>query len=151
MASMLLPRVIDGGRANLDTLGITYVALAIIYTLFVSGELFLLYRQRSAFCVRIRNIRVVFAAVSLLHIYLILVLLVYPWNGIFPCSAEFWIMALFLPSGMAFFQGKAPAQTSHFTYTNTLQHATPESSWFMIANVGSEGIFLKEPAKRNSH
>lgn len=104
MAPHLIPRIIDGGRPNLDTLGITYVVLAIIYTIIVSLELCVLYRRRSAFSVRIRNVRVTFAAVSLLHIYLILVLLVYPWNGLFPCSAEFWIMALFLPSGMALFQ-----------------------------------------------
>lgn len=106
MAPHLLPRVIDGGRPNLDALGITYVALAIIYTIIVSLELCLLFRRRSRFSVRIRNLRVTFGAVSLLHIYLILVLLVYPWNGLFPCSAEFWIMALFLPSGMALFQGE---------------------------------------------
>lgn len=105
MAPILIPRLLDGGRPNLDAIGIVYVALAIVYTMIVSGELYLLYRHRSAFCVRIRNIRVVFAAVSMLHIYLILVLLVYPWNGLFPCSAEFWIMSVFLPSGMAFFQG----------------------------------------------
>lgn len=66
--------------------------------------MYLLYQRRSAFCVRIRNIKAVFAAVSMLHVYLVLVLLVYPWNGLFPCSAEFWIMSIFLPAGMAFFQ-----------------------------------------------
>jgi hypothetical protein len=105
MAPLLVPRVLDGGRPNLDAIGVTYVALTIIYTLVVSLELYLLYCQKSAFCVRIRNLRVVFASVSTLHIYLILVLLVYPWNGLFPCSAEFWIMSVFLPCGMALFQG----------------------------------------------
>jgi hypothetical protein len=112
MAPILIPRIIDGGRPNLDALGIAYVAITIIYTLIVSGELYLLYRHRDAFCVRIRNIRAVFAAVSMLHIYLVLVLLVYPWNGLFPCSAEFWIMSIFLPCGMAFFQG------NHFVSTH---------------------------------
>ncbi|KAF2874233.1 hypothetical protein BDV95DRAFT_327465 [Massariosphaeria phaeospora] len=104
MAPILTHRAIDGGNANLDALGVAYVVVAIVYTLILSAELYLLYRHRLAFCVRIRSIKVVFAAVSMLHIYLILVLLVYPQNGLFPCSAEFWVMSVFLPSGMAFFQ-----------------------------------------------
>ncbi|KAF2008918.1 hypothetical protein BU24DRAFT_497519 [Aaosphaeria arxii CBS 175.79] len=104
MAPVLRSRAFDGGRPNLDAVSIIYVALAIVYTIIVSAELFYLYRQRSAFCVRIRNIKVVFAAVSSLHIYLILVLLVYPLNGSWPCAAEFWVMSIFLPAGMALFQ-----------------------------------------------
>ncbi|PSN74900.1 hypothetical protein BS50DRAFT_540537 [Corynespora cassiicola Philippines] len=104
MAPVLIPRVLDGGRPNLDPLGIGYIIAAVIYTLFLSAELYLLYLHRYDFGVRLRNIKVIFAAVSMLHIYLTIVLLVYPWNGLFPCSAEFWIMSVFLPSGMAFFQ-----------------------------------------------
>jgi hypothetical protein len=106
MAPVLVARILDGQlHPNFDALGILYVIFTILYTLALSGELYMLYRQRSAFSVRIRNLKVVFAAVSMLHIYLVLVLLVYPQNGNFPCAAEFWIMSVFLPSGMAFFQG----------------------------------------------
>ncbi|KAF2274769.1 uncharacterized protein EI97DRAFT_99695 [Westerdykella ornata] len=104
MAPKLLKRVLDGGSPNLDGIGITYIVLAIVYTFIVSGELFLFYHHRSAFVIKIRNIRVVVATVSMLHVYLILVLLVYPWNGLFPCAAEYWIMSVFLPCGMALFQ-----------------------------------------------
>ncbi|KAH7128448.1 hypothetical protein B0J11DRAFT_271401 [Dendryphion nanum] len=104
MAPILSPRIIDGGRPNTDSAGVTYVALSIVYTLIVSAELYLLYLHRETFCIRIRSIRVVFAAVSMLHVYLVIVLLVYPLNGQWPCSAEFWVMSVFLPSGMAFFQ-----------------------------------------------
>jgi hypothetical protein len=135
MAPTLLPRVLDGGPPNLDAIGITYVVLAILYTIVVSGELYLLHRHRSALCVRIRNIRVIFTAVSMLHIYLILVLLVYPWNGVFPCSAEFWIMSVFLPSGMAFFQGNSVWANFH-PHANDWQPAMPESSKLTKANVG---------------
>lgn len=106
MAPVVRPRQLDGKtRPNLDSLGVGYLLIAIIYTIILATELFFLHRRREAFCVQIRNVKVVFAAVLMLHIYLILVLLVYPWNGLFPCSAEFWIMSVFLPSGMAFFQG----------------------------------------------
>lgn len=105
MAPVLNSRKLDGGKPNTDALGIAWVIVAIVYTLVLAGELYLLSRYRSSFCVQIRSLKVVFSAVSMLHIYLVLVLLVYPWNGLFPCSAEFWIMSVFLPSGMAFFQG----------------------------------------------
>jgi hypothetical protein len=110
MAPILRPRELDGTtKANMDSLGIGYVVLAIAYTLLLGSELYFLHRHRDAFCVQIRNIKVVFAAVLMLHIYLVLVLLVYPWNGMFPCSAEFWIMSVFLPAGMASFQGQSLA------------------------------------------
>jgi hypothetical protein len=105
MAPVLSNRNLNGGAPNTDALGIVYVIAAILYTIVLAGELFLLNRHRSAFCVRIRNLKVIFSAISILHVYLVLVLLVYPWNGLFPCSAEFWIMSVFLPSGMALFQG----------------------------------------------
>ncbi|KAH9872408.1 hypothetical protein IAQ61_005243 [Plenodomus lingam] len=105
MAPGLSPRKLDGSsKPNTDALGITYVVIAIIYTIILALELILLYRHRSAFCVRIRNVKIVCAAVSTLHVYLVLVLLVYAWNGLFPCQVEFWIMSLFLPFGMALFQ-----------------------------------------------
>lgn len=105
MAPILLPRILDGGRPNIDALGITYVVASILYTLVLAGELYVLYCRRSAFCIRIRSLEVIFTSVTMLHVYLVLVLLVYPLNGRFPCSAEFWIMSVFLPSGMAIFQG----------------------------------------------
>lgn len=116
MAPVLRPRMLDGGESNTDALGITYVVIALIYTLTLGFELTLLYRRRDAFCVQIRNIKIVFAAVSMLHIYLSLVLLAYPWNGLYPCSAEFWVMSIFLPLGMAFFQGKTQAISRLYLY-----------------------------------
>jgi hypothetical protein len=108
MAPVLSPRELDGGAPNTDALGMMWVVMAILYTIVVGGELYMLYRYRSTFCVRIRGFKVVVSAVSMLHVYLVLVLLVYPWNGLFPCSAEFWVMSIFLPSGMALFQGTYP-------------------------------------------
>jgi hypothetical protein len=106
MAPILHTRKLNGELTpNTDALGIIYVIVAIVYTIVLAGELYILQRCRSAFCIRIRNLKVVFSAITMLHVYLVLVLLVYPWNGRFPCQAEFWIMSIFLPSGMALFQG----------------------------------------------
>jgi hypothetical protein len=105
MAPRLRPRVLDGGRPNVDSVGIIYMVMTVLYTSVIAIELSLLYRRRFEFCIRIRNIRAVFTTVSMLHVYLAIVLLVYPWNGLFPCSAEYWVMSIFLPLGMALFQG----------------------------------------------
>jgi hypothetical protein len=104
MAPLLTPRKLDGTASNTDPLGIAYVVIVIIYTIVLASELVLLYKRRSAFCVQIRNIKIIFAAVVTLHVYLTLVFLAYPWNGLYPCSAKFWVMSIFLPLGMAFFQ-----------------------------------------------
>jgi hypothetical protein len=125
MAPVLSIRELNGGVPNTDALSIIYIVAAILYTFVLAGELYLLYRHRTTFCVRIRNLKVVFSAISILHVYLVLVLLVYPWNGLFPCSAEFWIMSIFLPSGMALFQGKQTLFILSIP-TKTSQHATLE-------------------------
>lgn len=106
MPPVLVPRLLDGGRPNVNAIGIIYVVAAIVYTLILASELFLLYRRRSSLSVRIRGLPIIFCSVSSLHVYLILVLLVYPLNGQWPCSAEFWVMSIFLPTGMAVFQCK---------------------------------------------
>jgi hypothetical protein len=118
MAPVLNTRKLDGGASNHDALGIFYVVVAILYTIVLAAELYLLHRYRSVFCVRIRNLKVVFPAICMLHIYLVLVLLVYPWNGLFPCAAEFWIMSVFLPMGMALFQGRRTTATFCFSLTS---------------------------------
>lgn len=115
MSPVRVNRSLDGGAPNFDAAGIIYVVAAILYTIVLSAELFLLYRQRSAFCVHIRGLGVVFTSVAMLHVYLVLVLLVYPLNGRWPCSAEYWVMSIFLPLGMAIFQGTSPRNcTQHF-------------------------------------
>ena len=116
MAPVLTPRRLDGTDSNTDSLGIAYVVIAIIYTIILAFELVLLYKRRASFCIQIRNIKVIFAAVATLHVYLTLVFLAYPWNGLYPCSAEFWVMSVFLPAGMAFFQGKSYAPRTHARY-----------------------------------
>ncbi|KAF2492512.1 hypothetical protein BU16DRAFT_564963 [Lophium mytilinum] len=109
MASLILrqtvaTRELNGGRANLDALGIFYVLVAIVYSLFVAVEIYLLHRHRSNHSIRIRGFNVLIGSVSMLHVYLVLVLLAYPENGNWPCVAEYWIMSVFLPLGMALFQ-----------------------------------------------
>lgn len=91
-------------RYNLDGLGITYLAFAGFWTLLlIPGCVFLL-KNRQLPNLRIRNIPLSVGAVATLHVYFILTLTAYVFNGYFPCTTEFWIMSIYLPLGIALFQ-----------------------------------------------
>ena len=97
-------------RANIDQLGIAYISLAVAWSIIVLAGMITLWFFRKNHAVRIRSFSVICGIVLPLHLYLLLILLVYPLNGLFSCSWEFWIMSILLPLGMALFQGtpKAP-------------------------------------------
>ena len=92
-------------RANLDQLGIAYISLAVAWSIIVFTGMITLWFLRKNHAVRIRSFSVICGTVLPLHLYLLLILLVYPLNGLFSCSWEFWIMSILLPLGMALFQG----------------------------------------------
>ena len=96
---------IDYTRPNLDMLGLFYIAFAAAYSVVVLTVLVALFHVRNTHAVRIRGFAVTCSTVLFLHLYLILILLVYPLNGYFTCGCEFWIMSILLPLGMALFQG----------------------------------------------
>lgn len=95
----------DWGHPNFDGPAVFYISFAAIYTAIVLMGLYALFRLRKTHAVRIRSFSVICAAVLCLHMYLILILLVYPLNGLFKCGMEFWIMSILLPLGIALFQG----------------------------------------------
>ncbi|KAF2804402.1 uncharacterized protein BDZ99DRAFT_525612 [Mytilinidion resinicola] len=89
---------------NWDHLGKLYAGITIAWTIILSaGSIWLLINRNVSF-LRMRNIPLAVAAVAFLHVYLIKILLAYTSNGHFPCSAEFWIMSVYLPFGIALFQ-----------------------------------------------
>ncbi|KAI4269545.1 MAG: hypothetical protein LQ337_007216 [Flavoplaca oasis] len=92
--------------ANLDGWGILQMVFAIVYTLVLLVLCTLLWKQRDHPIIRMRKIPMAIAAVLVLHVYLVLVLIVYPLNGYFPCNAEFWIMSIYLPIGVGLFQAQ---------------------------------------------
>lgn len=96
---------IDYGAPNLDNLGVFYIIFAAVYSVFVLTGLMALYHLRHTHAVRIRSFPIVCGSMLFLHAYLLLILLVYPLNGLFKCGWEFWIMSILLPLGIALFQG----------------------------------------------
>ena len=100
------PQGHNWGPINLDAVGKGYIAILIIWSLAVLGGLYLLHMHRHLPFIRMRNVQLTIAAVLTIHVYLSLVFLVYPLNGSFPCNAEYWIMGIYLPFGIALFQAQ---------------------------------------------
>ncbi|ETI22891.1 hypothetical protein G647_04685 [Cladophialophora carrionii CBS 160.54] len=93
-----------GSLVNWDDLGKFYAGFIVAWTVILyAGVAFLIVNRNLAF-IKIRNQPLAVAAVSFLHVYLVKIFLAYTTNGHFLCSAEFWIMSIYLPFGIALFQ-----------------------------------------------
>lgn len=95
----------DWGRPRLDALAIFYIAFALVHTVVVLAGLYVLFLLRQTTAVRLRSFRTISTTVLTLHIFLVLILVSYPLNGLYKCGAEFWVMSTLLPFGIALFQG----------------------------------------------
>ena len=95
-----------GKNYNFDGYGIGYIVFAILYTLLFLAGCSYVWLHRDAPVIRMRNIPLSLASISILHVYITAVFIVYPLNGAFPCQAEFWIMSLYLPIGIGLFQAQ---------------------------------------------
>ena len=93
-----------GNYYQLDGWGVFLVVFTILYTLLLIGLSCILWTWRTHPVIRMRRVPLAIAAVLVLHVYVCIVLLVYPWNGHFPCSVEFWVMSIYLPIGIGLFQ-----------------------------------------------
>ncbi|KAJ9612644.1 hypothetical protein H2200_004241 [Cladophialophora chaetospira] len=93
-----------GNLVNWDDLGKFYAGFILSWTVILyAGVAFLVINRNVAF-IKIRNLPLAVAAISFLHVYLVKIFLAYTTNGHFSCSAEFWIMSIYLPFGIALFQ-----------------------------------------------
>lgn len=93
-----------GDIVNWDDLGKLYAAIICIWTLvLVLGISWLIANRKLPF-IKIRNIPLAILSTVFLHTYLIKICLAYTTNGHFLCSAEYWIMSIYLPFGIALFQ-----------------------------------------------
>jgi hypothetical protein len=93
-----------GPTVNWDALGKIYAALIISWTVILYSGVAWLVAHRQMPYLKMRNIPLAIAAISFLHVYLVKIFLAYTTNGHFLCSAEFWIMSIYLPFGIALFQ-----------------------------------------------
>ena len=106
MVRLFNPGGHDWGNYNLDGYGIGYIVFDIIYTIAFLAACAYVWIHRNDSIIKMRNIPLALSSLLLLHIYMFMVLIVYPINGAFPCQAEFWIMSLYLPIGIGLFQAQ---------------------------------------------
>jgi hypothetical protein len=116
-----------GDLVNWDDLGKFYAAFIIVWTVFLYAGVIWLALNRHLPFVKIRNLPLSIAAVSFLHVYLVKIFLAYTTNGHFSCSAEFWIMSIYLPFGIALFQASLVQLRSIFDQQQQYLRYTPDA------------------------
>ncbi|KAI8935415.1 hypothetical protein NX059_007995 [Plenodomus lindquistii] len=86
-----------------DGIAWTYTSIAIVWNLAIVAALSFLWTRRSLPSLRMRRLPLLFAGILCLHTYGCFVLFLYMMGSGFPCNAEFWIMSIYLPLGIALF------------------------------------------------
>ena len=100
------PNGFNFGPVNHDGYGISFIVVAVSYSLcFYSSCIFLWVFRRHP-VVKMRNICLMLLSVLVLHVFLIPVFVSYTLNGADPCQVEFWIMSIYLPIGIGLFQAQ---------------------------------------------
>ena len=106
MLRYLNPGGYNFGPKNFDGYGISYIVFGITYSSFFYSACIFLWTSRNHPIVRKRNIPLLLLSLLTLHVYVIIVLIIYVLNGAFPCQVEFWCMSLYLPIGIGLFQAQ---------------------------------------------
>lgn len=118
MYRYLNPNGRDWGPMNLDGYGQSLIAFIVVYSLFFYAACAYLWSQRKHPVIKMRKIGLAIASLLTLHVYMVVVFLVYPINGGFPCGVEYWVMSLYLPIGFGLFQ----AQNQQLLIVSKEQH-----------------------------
>jgi hypothetical protein len=102
---------------RLGAVGIFWIVFALVWTAILLGGMVFLWVRREMPILRIRGLPLSFAAITLMHIYWLAVQLGYWYGALMPEVAEFWIMGLWFPFGIALFH----ASNSRFLYVADAQ------------------------------
>lgn len=102
---------------NLDGVGIFWVTFACSWTALLVAGMAFLYSRRDMPILRIRGLALSFAGVTCLHMYWAAVTTGYVYGHLMPAAAEFWIMGIWLPFGIALFH----ASNSRFLHVAKAQ------------------------------
>lgn len=127
-------------KPTLDSVGWTYIGVAIGWSVVLAGGIIYLHINRHLPCLQIRNLPLVFIAVFFLHAYNTACLLGYVIGPLVPCAAEYWVMSIYLPFGVAMFQ----AANTQFLHVASRQKA------FLHMDTLRNGSYLDDQ-KRGHH
>lgn len=104
----------DGDGPNFDRLAQFYISVAIIWTTTLIAGCTFLVLNRHEQCIRIRNLLLALSGIACLHVYWILCMVAYSMGDKYPCAAEYWVMSIYLPFGIALFQANSMQLLSVF-------------------------------------
>ncbi|PHH89505.1 hypothetical protein CDD83_5948 [Cordyceps sp. RAO-2017] len=122
----------------LNTVSIFWASLACVWTaLLVAGMAYLVSRRNTPM-LRIRGLSLSLAAIVLLHLYWISVQLGTMIGPLAPGDAEFWIMGIYLPFGIALFH----ASNSRFL------HIAEAQKKYLHGSHRSDGVAARSRSKR---
>lgn len=114
----LQPREAAGAAGiNFDGLGVFWTVYAIVWTLILVATMAYLWSKRRMPLLRVRGLPLSFAAILQLHCYWLAVQLGYVYGALMATVIEYWIMAIWLPFGIALFH----ASNSRFLYVANAQ------------------------------
>ena len=102
--SYLNPGGHNWGAENLDGYGISQITFAVVYSIAFHVACLYVWTLRKHPIIKMRKIGLAIISLQILHVYMFMVFMVYPLNGAFPCSVEYWVMSLYLPIGFGLFQ-----------------------------------------------
>ncbi|PNY29397.1 Uncharacterized protein TCAP_00692, partial [Tolypocladium capitatum] len=102
---------------RLDSVGVFWIVFAVAWTVVLLGGMLFLHARRDMPILRIRGLSLSFAAVAMLHCYWFAVTTGYVYGPLMPEVAEYWIMGIWFPFGIALFH----ASNSRFLYVANAQ------------------------------
>ena len=106
MVRYLNPGGFDFGSRNLDGYGISFLVVAIAYSICLWAACFFLWTYRHHASVKMRNVPLLLLSLLVLHVFSFMSMIAYILNGAAPCQVEFWSMSLYLPIGIGLFQAQ---------------------------------------------
>ncbi|KAI0472741.1 hypothetical protein GGR56DRAFT_697381 [Xylariaceae sp. FL0804] len=112
------------GHIDESPLGWAYIGVGAAWTVILTGGVIFLHRHRRLPSLQIRRLPLVFSAVLLLHIFALSCMFGPMIGPLVPCDAQFWVMSIYLPFGMALLQ----AANSHFQHVASQQRKYAELS-----------------------
>ncbi|KAK5651643.1 hypothetical protein OQA88_11818 [Cercophora sp. LCS_1] len=130
-------------QVRLNAVGIWWICFGAVWTAALAAGMSYLYRKRHTPMLRMRGLPLTFAGLILLHLYWATVQVGYAVGPLAPEVAEFWIMSIWYPFGIALFQ----AGNSQFLHIAKAQSRFARSSsqvtakWMKPTQKG--GIFAR--------
>lgn len=93
-----------GAHLTINNVGWTYIGITVGWTVILYTAFGFLWYHRQLPQIQMRRLPLVFVAMTMLHLYWILCMIGYVIGPVAPCAAEYWVMSILVPFGIAIFQ-----------------------------------------------